>query len=137
MKCLIWLILTFGFIIHPKFNAVPLVVDDEILTPIINDQFADGTKAETIKLVQEGETTYLVREGFDDKKNCRGSVKVRSKPAFQPPEARVIAALARFHSGKRDNWPSNGLNSRVTGSILGLNLGMDRWANRKKGLCVT
>ena len=67
--------------------------------------------------------------------NCPGFGKIRSKLAFQPPEARVIAALARFHSGKGDNWPSNGLNSWVTGSILGLNLGGDRLANRKRALC--
>lgn len=70
MKCIIWLILTFGFIIHPDYNAVPLVVDDEVVTEIIKDTFADGTKADTIELVKEGDTPYLVRKGFDAEKNC-------------------------------------------------------------------
>ncbi len=70
MKCLLWLLLTFGFIIHPDYNAIPLMVDGELMTDIINDRFDDGTKAEKIELVTENEKTYLIRQGFDEEKNC-------------------------------------------------------------------
>lgn len=66
----LWLLLTLGFVIHPDYNAIPLMVDGELMTDIINDRFDDGTKAERIEIITENNKTYLIREGFDAEKNC-------------------------------------------------------------------
>lgn len=71
IKCVLWLLLTFGFVIHPRYNAVPIVVNDIVFDAIINDEFEDGTEAESINVSKEDEgPTYLVRQGADEKGNC-------------------------------------------------------------------
>lgn len=70
MKCLLWLLLTLGFIIHPDYHAIPLMVDGKLMTDIINKRFDDGTRAEKIEIVQDNEKSYLIRQGFDEEKNC-------------------------------------------------------------------
>lgn len=70
MKCLLWLLLTFGFIIHPDYHAIPLMVDGKLMTSIISDEFNDGTKAEQIEIVDDNGKAFLMRQGFDEEKNC-------------------------------------------------------------------